>query len=317
MIKKIRHFAYRLKYINAHRLSLKNPVDIMLELSSACNLSCGYCYHSSPKTLPFNPGIMTSSTAAKIIRQAATAGVNSLKFNAKGEPTLNKDFFKIISLARSLKSGSTFQDLLINSNFYFNPDREDLFLGFSQLTKVKVSFDSFDRGVFQAQRVGAKFETVLRNIDIFYDHKERKKNRTKIVIQAVRTERNKDEDIYKIAKQRWPGCEVSIRDMVAGRVGGVKGFKDRDTSSRIPCRQAFARLIFNSRGDAHMCCPDIGEKLKLGNIHDEKLVDMFNSRMANRVRDKLLDGSAFRDIDVCKSCSSFETYKGYKANWKS
>jgi radical SAM protein with 4Fe4S-binding SPASM domain len=66
-----------------------------------------------------------------------------------------------------------------------------------------------------------------------------------------------------------------------------------------------------------MCCPDIEEKINLGNIWDVKsLSEIFNSKKAIRIREKLKDGSAFK-MDPCKNCSSYESYKGYKGQWGS
>ena len=244
-------------------------------------------------------------------------GVNIIKFNWNGEATINPNFRMFTKLAKTLARGSTFIDRLTNSNFKFRTDRDDIFEGLCDQTKVKVSYDSFNRDVFETQRAKGDHDLTTRNIDKFYHYPQRKN--TQLVIQAVRTVLNRDEDIEGLSKERWPEATISIRDMVAGRVekdlSGLEN-RQRDASERQPCLQAFVRVIFNWQGMAFPCCPDIGEKLFLGNIHHTRLNEIFNGPNAKTLRRQLKSGSAFQK-SPCMQCSSFETFKGFKPVWNS
>lgn len=321
MLEKTRHWFYRFKYHNGQRLPLKVPVDVSLELASECNMKCTYCYHAEDNKahLPFTKGLMSKETAFEIIRQAADLGVNSLKMNYRGESTINPHFFEITTYAKDLAHGSTFIDRLTNSNFKFRTEREDIFEGLSNQTKVKVSYDSFRKDVFERQRAGGDHDITTRNIEKFYNHPLRRLSGTQLVIQAVRTQANKDEDIAGEAKRRWPDAMISIRDMVGGRL--EKDVSDmevrhRDASERQTCEQAHVRLMFDYRGTAGACCPDIGSKIRLGNIHEMSMYEIFNSQVAKQLRRDLKSGKAF-ESDPCKNCSSHESYKGWKPVWNS
>lgn len=288
-----------------------------LELASACNMSCRYCYHSDPATLPFKKGVMSLETASRIIEQAADLGVHSLKMNFRGESTINPHFKQITALAKSLARGGTFIDRITNSNFKFATSRDDIFEGLCNQTKVKISFDSFRKDVFEKQRAGGIYVLALSNIDRFYNHPLRKD--TAIVIQAVRTKLNADEDIEGEVKRRWPEAQVSVRDMVEGRVHKDLhnyAVRSRDFENRQACLQAFVRLIFDWEGNAQACCPDTGSKIKLGNIHQMSMFDIFNSPAALGLRHTLKTKQAFKE-DPCKTCSSWESFKGYKPKWDS
>jgi|GEM_PF-5208853 len=321
MIEQLRHFGYRFKYRYGRHIPglARVPVDVSLELSSDCNMKCEYCYHGDPARLPFTKGVMTYPTAIRIITQAADLGVNSLKMNWKGESTINPHFRDITTYAKLLAKGSTFIDRLTNSNFKFRTDREDIFEGLCNQTKVKISFDSFHKDVFETQRKGGDHSMTFRNIDKFYHHPMRVKSETQIVIQAVRTQANRDEDIAGQAKKLWPEATISIRDMVAGRTEkdvSAMEVRRRDPENRQSCQQAHVRLLFNYKGDAFPCCPDIGEKLNYGNIWNTRMIDLFQSEMARTLRKDLKSGKAFA-LDPCKGCSSFESFKGFKPSWNS
>jgi radical SAM protein with 4Fe4S-binding SPASM domain len=310
------YLIYRLKYRYGRHLPLKVPVDVSLELASYCTNSCGYCYFSDRKNLPFKSGFMKKDLAFKILRDAADLGVHSVKFNHRGEATLNPHFEEITAYAKQLARGSTFIDRLTNSNFNFRVDREDIFRGLCHQTKVKVSFDSFIKDIFERQRSGSRYEQTIQNINKFYNYPGRDNT---LVIQAVRTNLNKDEDLEYEIKSRWPGAVASIRDCVEGRVNKDLSqvvVKKRDDSKRQPCLQASARLMIHHDGNVAPCCPSIKGDLLIGNANTQTVHEIFNSIQARQLRSDLKSGKAF-ELNPCKTCSSFESYKGFAPNWDS
>jgi len=307
---------YRDKYLNAPKLKLDRPVDISLELSSFCSMHCSYCYHADKKNLPFKQGFMLPDTFKKIVNQAADLGVHSIKLNWRGESTMNPWFKIMPGYVKERARGMTFIDRLTNSNFKFVENAIPIIQALCHQTKVKVSYDSFIKSVFEKQRAGGNHDITTRNIDLFYNWKGRD---NVLVIQAVRTAANKDEDIEGEVKKRWPSALVSIRDMVGGRVNKDLTdltHKERDYSERQSCIQAHARLIFDTTGEATMCCPDIRQELKLGNIADMTISEIWHSEKAVKMREDLLSLKAF-EKSPCKNCSSFETFKGYKPVYES
>jgi len=310
-MKSINYLIYRFKYLFGKNLSLTRPVDISLELSSFCNMFCNYCYHADKKNLPFKMKYMEWDTAKLIIYQAAELGVSSLKMNWRGESTMNPIFPRVCEYAKSLSTGSVFIDRLTNSNFKFDTSKDDIFRALSFQTKVKVSYDSFRKDVFEKQRAGGNHDITTANIEKFYNLPGRN---TEIVIQVVRTQKNKDEDFEGEIKKRWPSASLSIRDVVEGRLNKDIGdilVKKRDTDNRQSCLQAHVRLIFDASGRASPCCPDIKNELVVGNIHQQSLYEIFNSQIAKDLRRDLKSKKAFEN-DPCKNCSSHETFKGYK-----
>ena len=319
MINPIRHFLYRFKYRFGRSLPLNVPVDVSLELSSECSMKCVYCYHGDAANLPFTKGMMDRDTIDKILLQAHELGVNSLKFNYRGESTISPHFYYATNLAKRLAGGSTFIDRLTNSNFKFNSSKEEIFLGLANQTKVKVSFDSFRKEVFETQRAGGIHELTQRNIDIFYNHPARIKSETRLVIQAVRTTLNKDEDLEGQVNRRWPEARVSIRDMVGGRTEKDTSSleaKKRDPLARQSCVQAHVRLIFHWDGRCSPCCPSIKNDLIIGDINKDHLHSIFNGPVVKKLREELKSKRAF-DRDPCKTCSSHESYGGFRPVWNS
>lgn len=316
----MRYLWYRFKYNFGKHLPLKVPVDLSLELASTCNMRCTYCYHNDQANLPFKAGLMPSWMAYQAIQEAGLMGVPSIKFNYRGESTMHPDYHKITALAKDISEGTgAFIERMANSNFKFDTNNENIFKGLSNLTKVKISYDSFRKNVFEKQRYKGDHDLTTANIEKFYNHPLRIKSNTAIVIQAVRTSLNKNEDFEAEIKKRWPSAELSVRDVVAGRKNDtIKSLeiKTRDFENRIPCKQAFVRIILDQQGLAHPCCPSIKNDLIIGSIKEKSLYEIFNSEIAKQLRTDLKSGKAF-DKDPCKTCSSFESYKGFKPTWGS
>jgi radical SAM protein with 4Fe4S-binding SPASM domain len=285
-------------------------------------MACTYCYHADPGNLPFKRGFMDFDLAMGVLSEAANLGVNSVKLNYRGEGTLHPKYHEIARYARDLASvhPNAFIDRIANSNFKIHPRvREDVFKGLACLTKVKVSYDSFRKEVFETQRAKGDHDLTTENIELFYNHPERIKSGTELVLQCVRTRLNDDEDFEGEAKRRWPGVSISVRDMVRGRVdsdlSALEKRKVRD-EQRIPCQQAFVRLIVHHDGRVGPCCPSLKGDLIIGDLNRESVLDVFNSEIARQLRRDLKSGKAF-DKDPCKTCSSFESYAGFKAPWGS
>lgn len=260
--------------------------------------------------------MMSTELAMRAIKESAELGVNSLKFNGRGESTLHKDFEKITSYAKSLAHGSTFIDRITNSNFNFPYDKESIFLGLCNQTKVKVSFDSFRKEIFEKQRKGSNYENTLANMNKFYNYPIRDNT---FVVQAVRTQLNKDEDLEHEIKSRWPEATPSIRDCVEGRINKDLSetiIKKRDDQERQTCVQAHARLVVHWDGRVAPCCPSIDNSLIIGDLNKESVIDVWKSKAAYDLRKSLLDKTAF-EKHPCKGCSSFESWAGWKPVWNS
>jgi radical SAM protein with 4Fe4S-binding SPASM domain len=316
MLDKFRYSLYRFKYNYAPYLKLSKPVDISLELSSFCTNICGYCYHSDKQNLPFKKGFMDYDLAVKILSQARDLGVHSIKTNWRGESTMHPEFESITAVAKLFSWKSTFIDRISNSNFNFRHDNESVFRGLCNQTKVKISFDSFIKEIFEKQRKGSNYEKTLANIDKFYNYKGRN---NEMVIQSVLTNLNKDEDLEYEIKSRWPSAAVSIRNCVEGRVNkdlSQTVIERRDLKNRQSCLQAHNRMIIHWDGRVSPCCPSIKNDLIIGDMNKQSILEIWKSKEAKELRRSLKTKTAFQ-LNPCKTCSSFESYKNHKKVWQS
>jgi MoaA/NifB/PqqE/SkfB family radical SAM enzyme len=83
-------------HINQRALDLGVPIAVHMDLTYRCNERCVHCYLDHD-----DRGEMTTAEIKGILDQLAEAGVFFLTLSG-GEPLMRKDFFEIVSHARSL-----------------------------------------------------------------------------------------------------------------------------------------------------------------------------------------------------------------------
>lgn len=73
-----------------------------------------------------------------------------------------------------------------------------------------------------------------------------------------------------------------------------------------PCWHPMRQIFIDYRGNYQMCCNDWKYQIKIGNIHERSLMDMYhNDPTLNRIRWSLLNGRR-KDILPCKMCDDFQ-----------
>src|SRR5438105_1050733 len=83
-------------HINQRALDLGVPISVHMDLTYRCNERCIHCYLDHD-----DRGEMTTQEIKGILDQLADAGVFFLTLSG-GEPLMRKDFFEIVTYARSL-----------------------------------------------------------------------------------------------------------------------------------------------------------------------------------------------------------------------
>lgn len=100
-----------------------NPNEIIVSLTSACNLRCSYCFHHKRK-----PVMMSKETASNIIKFALNSdeGVSRVINLYGGEPTLNLDAMEQLLITykeMKIKGNTNSLYFYINTNGYEISDR--------------------------------------------------------------------------------------------------------------------------------------------------------------------------------------------------
>ena len=134
------------------------PLHLDIEVTSNCNLKCPFCATTYSK---FNNGYMKWETAKKILDEAGEKGLYACKFNFRGEPLLHKELGRFIKYAKD----NGIIDVFFNTNAVFLTEEKAKMLIDTGLDRLTISFEGFDKTVYERNRVGANFEEVVANVE--------------------------------------------------------------------------------------------------------------------------------------------------------
>jgi len=150
-------------------ISRKRPIKSMnLESARSCNLKCIQCATHAPGfekrfcSSNITSGTLTLETFSKVI--PFLDQVESLNLDNHGEPLLNKDLEKIISLAK--KSASHIRVTLTSNFIMMNRGRATSILQ-AGVDCIQVSVNGVKKETYEKIMKGAKYGQLLENLSTF------------------------------------------------------------------------------------------------------------------------------------------------------
>ena len=132
------------------------PKQIEMEITTACNLKCIICEHTYWRE---NPKSMTYEQFLKVMNQFPK--LHWIGMTGIGSSFLNKEYIRMLEYLKTQKK--TFVEFF--DSFYMFDEklaRRCVEIG---IDKIWVSMESANRDVYNKIRVGADFDTVVKNIE--------------------------------------------------------------------------------------------------------------------------------------------------------
>ncbi|MHB8108614.1 MAG: radical SAM protein [Syntrophorhabdaceae bacterium] len=146
--------------------NLISPMAVMIDLTSACNQNCVFCYRSGPSVLmpDGKPKFLELDNLGKICSQLKESNVVSLTLTG-GEPTLHPDFIEAV---RMVKEFGFFLTIVTNGSHVAEKDIDKLALLLDpEYDRVELSFNAATAQVFQhITRIDA-YPNLLRTLKRF------------------------------------------------------------------------------------------------------------------------------------------------------
>lgn len=293
-------FEYRKQwdYFNKTKEVSDFPLYLVLEQMYKCNLKCSMCIMSYPEKKKYDPkaSFMSDELFLKIMKEAQKNNCKSISLNNSEEPLLSKKVIERIKLARE----HGFIDIFMNTNATLLTPEISKELINSGLTRLLIGFDGYTKETYEKIRVGANFEKVKRNIETFLELRERASAQLPIVrMSFVINEENRNEvDPFK---KTWKDKVdyLAMQEYVPPPAEDLKLNPEDKILDKYECDQPFNRLTIRSDGSVLPCCSFHGYNLKLGNINEMSIKDIWHSDKLNRVRSSFINNKPNK---VCIKC---------------
>lgn len=242
---------------------------IEFNISELCNRTCEFCPRADPAVYPNRNLFMTRALMAKIATELGSFDYSGKAlFSAFSEPFLHKELEDFIGLIR--KHCPRCRIEVVTNGDFVTPER------------VRALFDSGLTALLVSMYDGPHQEAPLA---------------------AVRDEVGLTEDQF-ILRVRYLSKEEGFGLTMSNRAGFVDtealGSGKQELPLARPCFYPHYQMTVDFDGSVLLCPHDWGKRIRAGNLNDETILDVWNSKALTFARHKL--GCADRDFAPCNAC---------------
>lgn len=285
-------------------IPLNTPLVIQLETCGFCNLKCTFC----PGGV-VDSGIIRDMMSVETFQLFLTQcrefpqKIKILRIIGIGEPLLNRNIAEFVSEA---KQSGVFEKIEITTNgTLLTRELSDKLID-AGLDTLLVSLEATNESKFEKiAGVHIQLNELYWNLEYFF---KRSRNKCILYIKttdfALDTEAERGEFYEKWGKicdeiqiehvyENWP-------EFHAGTDGNsVRYDLEQYKSTKDVCVQPFKLLCLAANGDVMPCSVDWKRTLLLGNIHQIRLVQIWNGDLLRKLRTSLLRKELCKYCQVC------------------
>lgn len=142
-----------------------HPRSVQFEVTTRCNLRCGYCTH---RHLPTKADASTEAWRS-ILDRVDFSYVDNVDFTGLGEPVLHPELPDMVAEIHA--RGTPTDVRVVTNGTALSPSRFRP-LCEAGITSIAFSIDSLDPDRFARSRGGARLAKVLRNLEALVDYRE-------------------------------------------------------------------------------------------------------------------------------------------------
>ena len=293
----IRYILYRYKYNQFPKLKILEdyPPNIQIELTSICNLRCVMCYQIdktfSSKSQGFM-GYMKFDILKKVVDEIE-GKIEALTFASRGEPTLHPELGKFLKYCEG-----KFLGLKLNTNATLLDEKKINLLLSSDLQQLVLSIDEKNKENYEKIRVNAKFEKIMKNLEMLKTIREKnyKKSKLRIRISGVKINNNQNvEEMNAFYK------EFADEIVLVNYGPWESTYENPINEIEKECSELYRRMFVWWDGKVNPCDTDYKSLLSKWNIKTDSVKSIWNSEYFNKLRE-LHKAKERGKIEPCKRC---------------
>lgn len=262
------------------------PLYVVLEVNTYCNLKCKMCeknYYTKAKKN------ISSEVINKLVDECKEIQLPSIAVGAAAEAFMMPNIREILMKVKEIGAIDNF---LFTNGTKLNHDMNE-FLVDNHFERLYVSLDAATKETYKKIR-GADLELVENNILDFLSTREEKKSQIPLIrVSFVRQKDNENEVQMFVDKWKDKVDIIDIQEMRDfSNLQELQDFSD----VKYCCQAPFTTLSLDCEGNIYPCCTFYRKFLRLGNIKTMTLMDAWNSRELNELREQIIEGK------LCKAC---------------
>ena len=295
----LRYVIYRYKYIQYPKLKIleEYPPNIQIEPTSQCNLRCIMCYQSdksfSSKSAGFM-GYMKLDLLKKVIDEIE-GKIEAVTFASRGEPTLHNELDEFLKYC-----DGKFLGLKLNTNATLLNEKKINTLLSSDLQSLVLSIDEKNKENYEKIRVNAKFEKIMKNLDLLKNIREKNYKNSKLKIRISGVKINTDQNIEDMNKFY---SEFADEIVLVDYDPWESAYDNDINNIDDECSELYRRLFVWHDGKVNPCDYDYKSMLSKWNANKDSIKSIWNSDYYNNIRN-LHKSKERNKIEPCKRCVS-------------
>ncbi len=268
----------KIQLINFDGLMLPLPTEIEISESGTCNRSCSFCPRSDPN-FEDKKEFITDTLHEKLCTELKELKYKgTIRYSGFVEPLIDKNIFNLINMTRQYLPESNIE--LITNGDPLNLTRlNKLFT--SGLNRILIS-------AYDGKEEAEKLEDLC---------KEAKLNQKQYIV-----------------RHRYYSEEKDFGITLSNRAGLMQNAEHKIEPLKVslnkPCYIPSYTFFLDYQGDVLMCPHDWGKKVILGNLNNQKLLDIWFSKRSIKIRKMLNDSN--RNFKPCNVCDVEGTFMGEK-----
>jgi len=276
------------------------PIHLEIENIYACNLKCIHCAREYMED--HGAQVMDDNLYRKVVREAATMGTRSLGFAVWGEVFLDKKIFDRIKFAKECG----ILDIRLHSNGYLVSEEVAAKIVESGVTWMSISLDAATPETFERVRGGDFKRAVAGLTNMIAAKLVKTSSLPQLRVSFVKCSVNEHETELFV-KHYSQYCDVAIQDFYDAN--GILPQELRPSVSTFElkkqCFENFYKAFVRHDGTVVPCCEDVRSKIILGNVNQQSLYDVYNSRAAKDLRHQHSSGDIKNK--TCRNCMGLDS----------
>lgn len=281
------------------------PKTILVETQFGCNAKCVFCQY--PQVADILPrGKMSLATFEKIAKECAGRGVERFILCLDNEPLMDATLADKYAVLKKYCPESVC-NLTTNASL-LTPEKIEQLIGGGLVDELFLSINGNSKDVYEKIMV-LPFEKVMKNLDYFCKWLREHpliKQALRVRVNTVKTRLVAPE--VPAMTRRWEaeGFEMHVIDMDNRGdqldMGAVGEMAQEEMKPNTTCRRPFHTLVLTWEGQAVICCVDYKREVKLGNVHEQSVYEIWNGPWATQLRKEYL-AQDFTNLPTCAKCT--------------
>jgi radical SAM protein with 4Fe4S-binding SPASM domain len=293
VLKHYKYVRFGIKWAQDRQKKAKFPLNLIVEPTNRCELKCVFC---ARQIMTRKQGDMKLSLFKSVIDSLLER--NCLPYHMLmhfyGESLLNPDLCKMIRYAKD--AGVPIVRYNTHGTFLDNTKCLEILRSGLDILDIVVGPT---KEIHNKVRLGSDLDLVERNIMRLKSL--RKGQRPPLYGEMLAMKGVTSQEDLQSGFEKWSRIFDLFDVVPAATIGGQVPDYDPRPRPKDFCREIWTNSVILWNGDVTVCCVDSNAQLVVGNVNDDSLVDIWNNRKYENLREIHRRREYFK-VPLCEQC---------------